>query len=191
MDDTRKKWDAIYKSRSHNASPAFVLTEYADLIPDTGRALDIATGKGINAMFLAAHGLEVDAWDISEVAIDSLTAASREEQLSIRPLAIDIKASSFPHESYDVVINCHYLDRGITDAIVSSLRPGGLVLFQTFTADKTLAIGPKNPGFLLQNNELPRLFQKLDQLVYRDDSDASDPDHPLAGRACFIGRKPT
>ena len=52
------------------------LREYAFLLPETGTALDLACGRGGNALLLARRGLQAHAWDISEEAI---------EHLSVRP----------------------------------------------------------------------------------------------------------
>ena len=65
-----EKWDAIYRSGGHQRrQPARVLQDFAHLLPESGKAFEPACGNGANAMFLAQHGLETWAWDISQEAI--------------------------------------------------------------------------------------------------------------------------
>ena len=58
-----------------------------------------------------------------------------------------------------------YLHRPLCAALAASLRPGGLLLYETFTtAQRELGYGPRNPAFLLEPGELPRLFPELEIL---------------------------
>ena len=69
------KWNHLYSQSSPVFSAATqVLTENDFLLPTTGIALDLASGWGANAIFLAQRGLAVTSLDISFVAIDTLTA---------------------------------------------------------------------------------------------------------------------
>jgi tellurite methyltransferase len=51
--------------------------KYAPLVRN-GRAVDIGTGNGSNALFLTSNGFKVDAIDIDEDAIDSIKKRSKE-----------------------------------------------------------------------------------------------------------------
>ena len=84
MDVVISKWDHIYKQSGHLHYPAAeVLAENAFLLPPTGMALDLASGLGANAIFLAGHGLAVTAWDISGVAIEKLSTYAAQQGLNI------------------------------------------------------------------------------------------------------------
>ena len=64
------KWDLRYKDRLPLDQHACeVLQDYVHLLPDSGRALDLASGLGGNAIFLAQQGLNTVAWDISRLAL--------------------------------------------------------------------------------------------------------------------------
>jgi SAM-dependent methyltransferase len=71
-------WDARYASApalwSGKPNPQLV-TEAADLKPTT--ALDIGSGEGGDAIWLAQHGWQVTALDISQVALDRAAAQAR------------------------------------------------------------------------------------------------------------------
>src|SRR5437763_2642105 len=71
-DETRRYWNERHASAIFNDEPAPWLVEHQELIEKEprGRALDIACGGGRNALFLAELGFEVDALDISDVAIE-------------------------------------------------------------------------------------------------------------------------
>jgi tellurite methyltransferase len=188
MNASREKWNHIYASNKEIGSPAAVLTDNQEHLPTTGRALDIACGRGANAIFLANHGLEVDAWDISDTATTRLAQYAAANGLALEATAIDISPTSFEPETYDVIVNCHYLDRGISASIRSSLKQGGTLFFQTFTADKQIDAGPTNPDFLLGRHELRKIAAGMTVVVERDEGTNTDPNNPLAGRAYIVAQ---
>ncbi len=77
-DADRDKWDARYRQGSYRARthPTELLAEWLPRLP-RGRALDVACGAGRNALYLAEAGYEVDAIDISSVALDRLREAAQ------------------------------------------------------------------------------------------------------------------
>jgi len=187
----REKWNRIYAGEEKGSAPATAVTESLAFLPAQGSALDIACGRGTNALYLAEQGLDVDAWDISDVVVDQLQDKARSLGLSLTARCCDIQPDCFAGRQWDVIVNCHYLDRSLTAAMKTALAPGGLILFQTFTAAKRLDTGPSNPDFLLAPGELESIFSDFDVLTARDESLSTDPANPLAGRALIIARKPT
>src|SRR5271154_1361182 len=73
--DGEDYWDRFYADRSRPvpffvAKPDENLAGYLDArLIAPGRALDLGCGPGRNALYLASHGFEVDAVDLSPVAI--------------------------------------------------------------------------------------------------------------------------
>ncbi len=61
---------------------------------------------------------------------------------------------------YDVTVGVHYLYRPLFPALVRALRPGGLLLYETFLVGHA-GKGPTNPAFLLAPGELPALVSPL------------------------------
>ncbi len=58
-----------------------------------------------------------------------------------------------------------FLYRPLAQQIEKTLRPGGLLLYETFThRQREFARGPSNPAFLLAEGELPTLFPGLEVL---------------------------
>lgn len=189
---TREKWDRIYQGCNQGVPPpARVLAENAHLLPLAGgHALDLACGLGGNALFLAQRGFRVDAVDISPVAIETLRSHIKRQGLSIHAWSEDVCTMAFPTEGYRVIVVSRFLERSLAHPIFQALEPGGLLFYQTFTAAKVSENGPRNPNFLLQDNELPQLFAGLSLRYYRDEGRVGDIRYGLRDEACFIGQKP-
>jgi len=186
----RDKWDRAYSDASeHELEPAEVLAENAHLLPPTGQALDLACGLGGNALFLARHGFKVSAWDISSVAIARLADLAGRLGLEINAQVRDVETMPFPREAFDVVTVSRFLARPLAGPIYDSLRPGGLVFYQTFVRDKPDPQGPSNPDNLLAENELLQLFGGLRVLFYREEGLVGDLTAGSRNEAYFVGQK--
>jgi len=190
MNKVRDKWNQTYSKDRLPGLPSAMLTDNADILPVKGIALDLACGLGANSLFLATRGLEVHAWDISEIAISHLAERADSLGLNIQTRVLNITPAALQIERYDLVVTTHYLDRSLPPAIMKATRPGGLICYQTFTAEKQIDIGPSNPDFLLQPNELQSFVPDCEILAFRDESHNTNRDDPLAGRAFIIARKP-
>jgi 2-polyprenyl-3-methyl-5-hydroxy-6-metoxy-1,4-benzoquinol methylase len=133
-----------------------------------GRALDIATGRGRNAIFLAEQGFDVVAIDVSPVALDEARKRAAEKSLSISWQQADLEQIELPRTTYDLVVNFNYLQRSLIPHIKSALKPGGHVIFETFLIGQEMIGHPKNPAYLLRHNELLELFRDFRVLCYRE-----------------------
>jgi len=171
MKEDRKRWDLKYKDRefeaSHGVSP--ILKKYLRLFP-RGKALDLAAGEGRNAVFLAEHGFEAEAVDISPVAMSRARKSARARGVTIRAAAEDLDTYSILRGHYDVILNFYFLDRHLIPGIKKGLKKGGMVVFETYTAaQKKLGTGgPGQDKYLLKPNELLRLFRGFHVLFYRE-----------------------
>jgi tellurite methyltransferase len=189
MADLQKKWDAIYRQReSSSTAPAFVLSNYSYLLPKKGRALDLACGLGGNSFFLANHGLQVDAWDISPVAIERINKNASISSL-INASTVDISSAQVEKNHYDVIVVSRYLNRLIVPQLIDALRPGGLIFYQTFTLEKAQLGGPTNPDFLLKKNELLALFSSLSVIIYHEEVCLGDTKLGFRNEALLIAEK--
>ncbi|MGB0750394.1 MAG: class I SAM-dependent methyltransferase [Gammaproteobacteria bacterium] len=70
--------DGAYESRVHASQ---IVERWADCSP-RGRALDVACGRGRNAVYLASKGFEVDAVDVSSVALEHAARVARANSTS-------------------------------------------------------------------------------------------------------------
>jgi 2-polyprenyl-3-methyl-5-hydroxy-6-metoxy-1,4-benzoquinol methylase len=185
----KEKWNQIYRANNGEKTATSVLVEHAFLLPDSGVALDIACGLGANACFLAERGLVTTAWDISEVAIAKLQQTALSEDLSIKSEAHEITQNSFNESSFDIIIISRFLDRSLSKEIISALKPGGLLFYQTFNREKIDATGPKNPDFLLAKNELLVMFAPLKLVFYQENGKIGNLSAGLRNETQFIGQK--
>lgn len=185
-----KKWDCIYRSGNDTPGrPAAVLTGNSHLLPETGTALDAACGKGANAVYLARHGLQTQAWDISQEALDLLIGEIESEDLDLSTQQRDIVAFPPEADTFDVIVVTRFLDRSIIDPLIAALRQNGLIFYQTFIKDKRDDYGPKNPDYRLDNNELLRLFSGLHIIYYREEGTTGDLNRGFRNEAMLIARK--
>ena len=186
----REKWDQIYRHEQADAPVAArVLADNDHLLPRRGTALDLACGRGGNALLLAAAGLDTHAWDISVLALEQLSDFASRCGLVIQTRQRDISASPPEAASFDVITVSRFLDRNIIPSLIAALRQGGLLFYQTFTADKDPSVGPVNPAYLLRRGELLELFAGLQPVLYRDEDRIGDPGRGFRNEAMLIARK--
>ena len=190
----QQRWNLRFAKRDTPGEAAFVLTENLHLLPSSGRALELACGLGANALLLAAQGLQVEAMDYSDVALDKLAGFARQRGVAVTTVQADLEAGFEPPAAYAVIVVSHYLYRPLLPVLVDMLAPGGLLFYQTFTRDKCSASGPSNPDYLLAPHELLRAFATLRCRYYREDrilpgSPACAGATPFHDLACFVGQK--
>ena len=190
MIEIQAKWDAIYSLESQPAEAAAVLAEHRHLLPNQGKALDLACGLGGNALLMAECGLSVEAWDISGVALQKLQSQTGiiDQRIEIRQC--HICPEILPSEHYDVIVISRFLDRMLCNEIMAALKPGGLLFYQTFTRSKLDRQGPTNPDYLLADNELLRLFAPLTLIFYQEYARIGVLRYGNRNEAYFIGQKP-
>jgi tellurite methyltransferase len=186
----REKWDQRYrKERADEPAAARVLAENDHLLPRRGTALDLACGRGGNALLLAAAGLDTHAWDISAVALEMLSDAAARKGLVIHTRQCDISATPPEAASFDVIVVSRFLDRDIIPPLVAALRQDGLLFYQTFTADKNPSVGPSNPAYMLHRGELLELFAGLQPVLYREEDRIGDPGRGFRDEAMIIAQR--
>lgn len=144
------------------------------LFPHGGSALDLAGGAGRHSIWLAKQGWEVTLIDISETGVEQARQNAGPLASHIYFVVDDLtqfKAAQTGFEAgFEVVIAFFYLEREIFPVLLKALRPGGLLIYKTYTsAQATLAGGPKNPAHLLKPSEPLQLAGDLRVLHYQED----------------------
>jgi len=187
MPSNQSEWDAKHQlsAEAPPAEPAGIVSEFLPLLPK-GPALDLACGTGRNALFLAARGQHVTAVDWSGAALEILEKRARSAQIPVhtvhsldeagRPsrggidlLQADLEQIEIPERSYDLVLCIRYLQRSLFPQICRALRPGGVLLYETYTrAQLEFEGGPRHPVHLLEPGELRNAFPGLCALFYRE-----------------------
>jgi SAM-dependent methyltransferase len=148
-------------------------------------------GTGRNALYLASLGYVVTGIDVSGVAVERCRAEARHRGLNIEAVQADLQSYHLPRESYDVVIDFYYLQRELAPALVAALRPGGVLVFESFTTEqRRFGWGPVQDDFLLRPGELRTLFAGLEELVYREGLVESQSGRGTKAVAGLVARKP-
>jgi SAM-dependent methyltransferase len=151
-------------------TPAAWLTDHADLLPPQARALDLACGRGRNALWLAERCASVLALDRDAAAVDQLRAAAGVRGLPITAVVTDLEWGVRPLASsaFEVIVVINYLHRPLFPSLVDALTPGGVLIYETFTRAQAARGRPTNPDFLLEQGELNRLVAPLEILDWRE-----------------------
>ncbi len=186
----RLKWDQRYREAEGLPDPALILLEYGHLLPAAGgRALDLACGLGANALWLAARGFRVDAWDLSPVAIGRLCAEARGLGLPVDASVRDLIGDPPAPAAYQLILVAHFLERGLAPAIAAALRPGGVLFYQTFSREAVSDRGPSDPAYRLGPNELLDLFPSLVVRAYRDEGRLGDQTRGIRDLALLVAQR--
>ena len=185
--EERNRWDIRYtESPGSWTEPDDFLKraydEFLSKIP-AGWALDLAGGAGRNALFLAQRGWQVRLVDISEVGLGLAEEKARamlssgsqppsvgKQAYRVSPELMDLNTvTDLGSELYDLIIVFYFLRRELFPAIVRALKPGGFLIYRTYTIDRMkVPDGPDDPKYLLQPNELLRAFSALRILHYHE-----------------------
>lgn len=163
-------WDERFRTGEYpqNPSPSPVLERYVDSFPD-GRALDVATGTGRNAVFLATEGYRVDAIDQSRegLAITRENASERGVAERLDLIQADIPTYGFPTDTYDVITISFYRAVDRLPDIKEALTDGGVLFIEHHlrTTD-SVSGGPSTDRYRFAANELLHACLDLTVLYY-------------------------
>jgi tellurite methyltransferase len=165
-------------------APAEILTRFASQIPPGKRALDVACGAGRHSLFLAGRGLRVVAVDRSPAALEEGRELARLRGLRVNWVRADLESFPLPTEAFDVIVCFYYRDPGLYAGLRAALRPGGLIVYETYTREQLrFSSGPRNPAHLLEPGELLDAFGGWDVIFYHET-------RLKRGVACIVARKP-
>ena len=187
----RSHWNQRYEesTASRRAPDRFLVESYEQVIapafPQGGEALDVAGGAGRHALYLAAQGWQVTLADIAEIAIGQAQAEAAARGLTIQLLHGDTRELSFGQERFDLVVGFFFMDRPTLGKIADAVRPGGFVIYQTFTREhkKYEAMEETRGGYFLEPLELRAAFAGFELLFY-------DEHQRERGLAQLLARKP-
>ena len=171
MKTDQERWDNRFRKNDFalGKEPNPFLKRHIRFLPK-GKTLDIAAGEGRNAVFLAQHGFDVDAIDISEKGLRKARQLARQAGVGIHTLRFDLDAYSIEPEKYDLIADFYFLKRNLIPKMKKGLKKGGKIIFETYILEhRTLGTkGPKDAKYFLRPNELFRLFKTFRILFYRE-----------------------
>ena len=190
--------------RSSSTGPAPWLLSALDRF-DSGRAaappglaLDVACGHGRNLLETARRGRPTVGLDRSTEALAACAAAARSARLPVALAACDLESGSDPIApgEFSLVLVFRYLWRPLFPRLLAAVRPGGLLIYETFTVEQARYGRPRNPDFLLRPGELR---ERLAGWIIEDADEglvelAPDSTHAVSGTvaamAAIVARRP-
>jgi SAM-dependent methyltransferase len=162
------------------------LVEIEPGLPRTARVLCLAEGEGRNAVFLATHGWRVTGIDSSRTALEKAAALGQQHGVSVHwatephresPSRLprlwlvesDLEGYALPDARLELIVCFYYLQRSLFPAIRRALRPGGMIVYETYTVEHlAFTMGPRNPEHLLRPRELWDAFSGFELVFYRE-----------------------
>lgn len=184
----RIKWEEAHRGKGAGGAPEPFLIEMLPLLQRGGLVLDVAAGRGRNAIALARAGMRVVAADFSAGAMDALSEFGRAQHLPIWPVIADLDNFACRDRSFDAIVNTNFLDRALFPKFARALNPGGILLAETFLIDQAEIGHPRDPRFLLKHHELRELLGDLELMRYREGL-VVYPDGSCAWRAGAVARR--
>jgi SAM-dependent methyltransferase len=145
------------------------LDPMSKLVGGSAAAIDLAMGSGRHAYLLARSGFRTFGVDIRLDAVRKAAARARAEGLVVRAWCGDLTQVPQPRERFDVVVVTRFLERDLFASIRTTLKSGGILLYETFTvAQRRLGFGPTSPRHLLDPGELLRRLEGFEVLMYEE-----------------------
>jgi SAM-dependent methyltransferase len=117
--------------------------------------------------WFASRGYQVTGIDRAQEALDCASAFGTTVLADIEngpwPLMIDHVPQQF-----DLVVVTNYLWRPIFQRVLEGVKPGGLLLYETFAKGNETVGKPSRADFLLKPGELLQFCQDLHVVAYED-----------------------
>jgi len=184
--DERQRWNERYTAAGIRGGPFWFLSRQLDLLPRSGRALDVAGGSGGEACLLAGHGLDVTLVDVSDVALELAGQRAAELGVELDLVRADLTVDPLPGGPWDVVTCLHYLQRDLFPVMAEALAPGGWLVVVLATTTNLERHERPSRRFLLEPHELGSLISDLPvDVVHLEESWAD------RHEARLVARRPT
>ncbi len=167
----KTKWDKKYQNKPQLLEFRDASAQLIDALKSIprGEALDLACGTGRNSLYLAQNGFEVDALDIAQVALDTLTQDAQRLDVThlIHSTLIDLDNYT-PEKQYDLIVMCNFLDRSLLQKTKDSLRSGGFYFVETYMLDASNEKENSDKNNLLEKKELQKIFRDFEIIYYNE-----------------------
>ena len=177
-----------HKHTSNHSKPSEWVRKYANLISHGGAVLDLACGSGRHTRFLLERGIKVTALDYDISQLKDITNTK-----NLKTIEHNLEGSSpwpFASQAFDGIVVTNYLHRPLFPKIVESLAHKGVLIYQTFAVGNEEYGRPRNPEYLLSDDELLKVFGKHLHVVQYSYGFIKQPSPAVMQSICCINNKP-
>lgn len=167
----RTKWDARYLEDPPSLEPSPWLGEWwkhadENMLPKSGRVLDVAGGGGRHSIWFAQRGFDVTLVDVSSVAVGLAEKRAQEAGVNLKTLVMDLEKEALPDGPWDIILQMHYLDRDLITQYERILGVTGLLIIEHPTRANLFRHAKPGPNYLLEDGELPDLLHEFVLISY-------------------------
>lgn len=136
---------------------------WAHLIPPQAQVLDVACGSGRHMQWLQTQGFQV-------LGVDRDATALNNAQSFGEVLCADLENAPWPltERQFDAVVVSNYLWRPSFKDVLASLKPHGVLIYETFAEGNETVGKPSRAEFLLGHGELLQMCQHMRIVAYED-----------------------
>ncbi|OGO90092.1 MAG: hypothetical protein A2Y17_01120 [Clostridiales bacterium GWF2_38_85] len=197
-------WEETYKNDTvftFGSEPNNTIVEFQYLFNKTGNILDIGCGDGKNSLYLAKEGfLNIDAFDISENAINKLKRLSQKNEVNINASVNDLCSFRF-EKKYDLIISfgtLHFVKKDSWYKFILNAKEntvvGGFHIIQLFTDQipASFDIAPFTVG-LASDGEIKELYSDWNIIQYKsyvfEDEHPNVPKHLHASNKIIVQKE--
>jgi 2-polyprenyl-3-methyl-5-hydroxy-6-metoxy-1,4-benzoquinol methylase len=163
--------------------------------------LCVADGEGRNSVWLAKQGLQVDAFDLSEVALKKANALATEQAAHVQFTLASSDTWDWLPNQYDAVVGIFIqfadpvMRTRLFAQMVSTLRPGGVLIVQGYTP-KQLEYKTGGPSILehLYTEDMIRALigdlEPIDLCLYEKELSEGPKHTGMSALLGLVARKP-
>ncbi|MDA1016827.1 MAG: class I SAM-dependent methyltransferase [Planctomycetota bacterium] len=134
------------------------------------KAVEFACGLGANSIWLAQHGWDITAMDVSAVGLERAKQTAHQVGAEVNWIAADVEEVSLANQQFELAVVFRFLDRERLPQLIDSvIRPGGWLIYETFSTAQLERTDSHihNADFTLREDELPLLYPQFDVLSHK------------------------
>ncbi|HME46002.1 MAG TPA: class I SAM-dependent methyltransferase [Syntrophorhabdales bacterium] len=163
-------WDKRYREGFYSGSlhPHPLVSRFWNMVPSGSPVIDIAMGTGRDLFLFAEKGWFCCGLDRSWEGIKMALQEASGRGLQIFPTYGDAYRLPFRKGSAGAVLVFYFLVREIMHELTSLLRPGGILMYETFLQTQNTIDRFRNPDYQLHDGELIGYFTGFDLLFYEE-----------------------
>lgn len=148
-------------------SPSDWVLRWSALAAPGSQVLDVACGTGRHMRCLSQLGHGVTGIDRSAEALSSAAHFGRVVQADLETQPWPLQQQGKP-QPFDMLVVTNYLWRPLWPALLDSLAPGGLLIYETFALGNAQFGKPSRPDYLLRPGELLDVCRDLHIVAYEN-----------------------